>query len=132
MGKHLKPVARDQDPATETYAKFADSLAELASHHDLLLIGPLLPHDGHWWRVLAFAADATGMTTLTVTLGPSIPSLAEQDLMTGCLRRRFADVQTFDSMKAMAIASRDAWPSDRADEFLASAETGPGFRFFSN
>lgn len=132
MAKHLKPAARDNDTTDAAYAKLAGAIAKVASLHHLILVSPLLPRDGHWWRMFAFASDATVMTTMTVTLGPEIPTLVEQGLLISSLRRRFEDVQAFDSVKAMALAARAAWPCLRADEFLASADIGPGFRDFQN
>ena len=132
MAKLLKPAARDDDTINVAYSKLTEAIANVASAHDLVLISPRLAHDGQWWRMFAFSSDATVMTTMSVTLGPEIPTLAEQSLLTTKLRQFFDDVQAFDSVKAMALAACVAWPSPRADAFLASADTGPGFRDFQN
>lgn len=132
MAEHLKSAARDDDSPAVAYAKLADAIANAATQHHLILVSPLLARDGHWWRMFAFASFTDVMTTMTVTLGPKIPTLDEQGLLISNLRQRFADVRTFDSVKAMALAAWTTWPSPRADEFLASADTGPGFRDFQN
>jgi hypothetical protein len=129
--KRLQDAARGDDSVDTAYASLADKIADVASSRELILVSPLLPDEGNWFRMFAFAADAPVMTTLIVNLGPEIPSSSDQELMVTHLRKHFGAVQAFDSMKMMALVARGAWPSPRADEFLESVNTGPGFRDFS-
>lgn len=103
----------DQRTLDSGVSALADKIAELATIHHLVLVGPVSRTCEVFSRTVAFAhrhGTMSGHALLRVDLGQDRPSDFQQLLFINHLRKRFQSVKIFHSVDGFKTKAEAVWP----------------------